>query len=85
MCNDKFTCDVSGNPDVSGDYPMNVTVKTECKPAKKEWKAKFLWDVSTPDMSGAKFYQNVSALAAPSGKDIIIKRNLRLWLLSSNL
>lgn len=58
MCNDKFTCDVSGNPGVCEDYPMNVTVKTECKPAKKEWKAKFLWDVSTPDMSGAKFYQN---------------------------
>ena len=39
---------------------MDWAVKTENKPAKGEWKAKLLWDVSTPDFSDFRAYQNVS-------------------------
>lgn len=58
FCNDKFTADLSGKYD-DKDYPMDWAVKTESKPGKSEWKAKLLWDVSTPDFSGARFNQNV--------------------------
>ena len=70
FCNDKFTADFSGKYD-DKDYPMDFSLKTESKPAKSEWKAKLLWDVQTPDFSGARVFQNVSR---PSvyGKNIII-------------
>jgi hypothetical protein len=58
FANDKFTADLSGKY-ADKDYPMDWAIKTESKPAKSEWKAKLLWDVQTPDMSGAKLYQNV--------------------------
>jgi len=48
--NDKFTADFSGKHK-DKDYPMDFALKTESKPAKGEWKAKFLYDVSTPDFS----------------------------------
>ena len=70
FCNDKFTADLSGKYD-DKDYPMDWAVKTETKPAKGEWKAKLLWDVQTPDISGAKVYQNVS-IPIFFDKDIII-------------
>jgi len=62
FANDKFTADVHGKND-DKDYPMDFTFKSEFKPATKsdapnEWKAKLLWDVSTPDFSGARFFQN---------------------------
>merc|ERR1712156_314286 len=57
FCNDKMTLDISGSPE-SKDYPMKAAVKTEIKQAKNDWKVKLLYDVSTPDMSGATFWQN---------------------------
>lgn len=74
FANDKFTADLSGKY-ADKDYPMDWAIKTETKPAKSEWKAKLLWDVQTPDMSGAKLYQNVSPLIF-FGKDIIINTKL---------
>jgi len=58
FCNDKMTMDISGTPVDSKDYPMKATVKSEIKQAKNDWKLKLLYDVSTPDMSGAVFWQN---------------------------
>jgi len=57
FANDKFTADFAGKYNDT-DYPMDWAVKTENKPAKGEWKAKLLWDVSTPDFSDFKAYQN---------------------------
>ena len=63
FCNDKFTMNVKGNPLDSKDYPSSAELKTECKPAKKEYKLKLLFDISTPDFSGVQFYENVSPLS----------------------
>ena len=71
FCNDKFTGDISGQND-DKDYPMNFAVKTESKPGKSEWKAKLLWDVATPDFSGARFFQNVSRVAPPFVTKILL-------------
>ena len=60
FCNDKMTFDISGDPIDNKDYPSSVALKTESKPAKGEWKAKLLFDIATPDFSGAKIYENVS-------------------------
>ena len=59
MANDKFTADFAGKYNCT-DYPMDWAIKTENKPAKGEWKAKLLWDVTTPNFSDFKAYQNVS-------------------------
>lgn len=61
FCNDKFTMNVKGNPVDAKDYPSTAELKLECKPAKKEYKGKLLFDISTPDISGIKFYDNVSS------------------------
>ena len=60
FCNDKMTFDISGDPIDNSDFPSNVALKTEVKQAKGEWKAKLLFDIASPDFSGAKFYENVS-------------------------
>jgi len=73
FANDKFTADVSTSQDLGdGDYPMDFALKTEVKPAKSEWKAKLLWDVSTPDFSGARFFNNFE-LEHNSKKEWIIR------------
>lgn len=51
---------------------MDFALKTEVKPAKSEWKAKLLWDVSTPDFSGARFFNNFE-LEHNSKKEWIIR------------
>jgi len=38
---------------------MKFALKTESKPASNAWKAKLLYDVSTPSFSGVRFYENV--------------------------
>lgn len=58
FANDKFTADVTGSPIDCKDYPQTVGLKTESKPNKGEWKVKLLYDITTPDFSGASFWQN---------------------------
>ena len=70
FCNDKFTMNVKGNPLDSKDYPSSAELKTECKPAKKEYKLKLLFDISTPDFSGVQFYENVSLHSTTQSKKI---------------
>ena len=51
---------IKGDPIDSKDYPSSTALNLECKPAKKEHKVKLLFDISTPDMSGVKLWENVS-------------------------
>ena len=55
IANDKMAANFSGSPIDCADYPNSVALKTEIKQAKGEWKVKGLFDVSTPDFSGAQF------------------------------
>jgi len=64
FCNDKMTLDIAGDPLDCKDYPSTVALKTETKQAKGEWKVKLLFDIATPDFSGAKFYENVSPVSS---------------------
>ena len=60
FCNDKFTVGAKGDPLGLKDYPSTTGVSYENKPAKGEFKAKLNFDVSTPDMSGVRLWENVS-------------------------
>lgn len=72
FCNDKFTLNVKGDPIDSKDYPSSTALNLECKPAKKEYKAKFLFDISTPDFSGIKFFENLE-VEYNQKKEVIVK------------
>ena len=60
FCNDKFTMELKGDALSSKDYPSTVGLNLETKPQKAEHKAKLNFDVSTPEMSGVKLWENVS-------------------------
>ena len=60
FCNDKFTMGVKGDPIDCKDYPSKTGASLEVKPQKSEYKAKLNFDISTPDMSGVRLWENVS-------------------------
>ena len=51
---------VKGDPIDSKDYPSKTGASLEVKPQKSEYKAKLNFDISTPDMSGVRLWENVS-------------------------
>ena len=83
LANDKMLLDVSGEPIDNKDFPMNLAMKTEVKPAANAWKARLLYDVHTQDMSGTTLWQNVSF--PPISKDTIINRNQPKLIYSWNI
>jgi hypothetical protein len=75
FCNDKFTMALKGDPLASKDYPSSVALNLETKPQKGDHKAKLDFDVSTPDMSGVKLWENLQ-LEYNSKKEVIIRNRL---------
>ena len=57
--NDKWSFK-AGHPLVSDDWKVNGSVNVEQKPAKNETKVTVASTVTSPDMSGAKAFMNVS-------------------------
>lgn len=66
---------VKGDPIDCKDYPSKTGASLEVKPQKSEYKAKLNFDISTPDMSGVRLWENLE-LEYNQKKEITIKNKL---------
>jgi len=57
--NDKWALNLNG-PLVKDDWKVDGTAAYEAKPIKKEWKVNVSANVTSPEISGAKAFVNVS-------------------------